>query len=92
MLMLIAGLDKAYYNPRVYVVAETDKMSAKRALTCEQEWGEAAAKQVSRAPLKQLLDISQLAAQHSFSIHSQPILGARAAPVQWVDRRSYCCM
>jgi hypothetical protein len=49
MLMLVAALDKAYYTPRVYVAAETDKMSAKRALTCEQEWAAAAAKQVSRA-------------------------------------------
>jgi hypothetical protein len=38
MLMLVSGLDKQYYSPRVYVVAETDKMSAKRALTREQEW------------------------------------------------------
>lgn len=38
MLMLVSGLDKHYYSPRVYVVAETDKMSAKRALTREQEW------------------------------------------------------
>lgn len=38
MLMLVAGLDKQYYSPRVYVVAETDAMSAKRALAREQEW------------------------------------------------------
>lgn len=43
--MLVSGLDKSFYTPRVYVVAETDKMSAKRALTREQEWTSA---QVSR--------------------------------------------
>jgi hypothetical protein len=43
MLMLVASLEKQYYCPRVYVVAETDKMSAKRALTREQEWAAAAA-------------------------------------------------
>lgn len=46
MLMLVASLDKQYYCPRVYVVAETDKMSAKRALTREQEWAAAPAAQV----------------------------------------------
>lgn len=40
--MLVSSLDKQYYGPRVYVVAETDKMSAKRALTREQEWAAAA--------------------------------------------------
>jgi hypothetical protein len=48
MLMLVAGLDKAYYTPRVYVTAETDKMSAKRALTCEQDWAAATATKVGR--------------------------------------------
>eukprot|EP00879_Flechtneria_rotunda_P025794 GHRR01027441.1.p2 GENE.GHRR01027441.1~~GHRR01027441.1.p2 ORF type:complete len:104 (+),score=23.07 GHRR01027441.1:593-904(+) len=38
MLMLVESMDKQFYNPRVYVVAETDKMSAKRALTQEQSW------------------------------------------------------
>jgi beta-1,4-N-acetylglucosaminyltransferase len=38
MLMLVAGLDKAYYRPRVYVVAETDRMSGSRALSREAEW------------------------------------------------------
>lgn len=47
MLMLVSGLDKQYYSPRVYVVAETDKMSAKRALTREQEWAAAAVVTVS---------------------------------------------
>ena len=47
MLMLVSGLDKQYYSPRVYVVAETDKMSAKRALSREQEWAAAAAATVS---------------------------------------------
>lgn len=44
--MLVSRLDKQYYCPRVYVVAETDHMSAKRALTREQEWAAAAAGQV----------------------------------------------
>jgi beta-1,4-N-acetylglucosaminyltransferase len=38
MLMLVEGMDKAFYSPRVYVAAETDKMSAKRALSREQTW------------------------------------------------------
>eukprot|EP00878_Enallax_costatus_P014580 GHUV01015251.1.p1 GENE.GHUV01015251.1~~GHUV01015251.1.p1 ORF type:complete len:217 (+),score=14.91 GHUV01015251.1:265-915(+) len=41
MLMLVEGLDKAYYSPRVYVAAETDAMSAKRALTRESTWAKA---------------------------------------------------
>jgi hypothetical protein len=36
--MLMDSLDKSFYRPRVYVVAETDKMSAKRALGREQTW------------------------------------------------------
>ena len=40
MLMLVEGMDKAFYSPRVYVVAETDAMSAKRALTREQTWAQ----------------------------------------------------
>ena len=43
--MLVSGLNKQYYSPRVYVVAETDIMSAKRALTREQEWAAAAVEQ-----------------------------------------------
>lgn len=38
MLMLVEGMDKAFYTPRVYVAAETDKMSAKRAFSREQTW------------------------------------------------------
>lgn len=38
MLMLVEGMDKAFYSPRVYVAAETDKMSAKRAVSREQSW------------------------------------------------------
>lgn len=33
--MLVAKLDKSFYTPRCYVVAETDKMSGNRALTQE---------------------------------------------------------
>jgi hypothetical protein len=40
MLMLVAGMDKAFYCPRVYVAAETDKMSTKRALSREQTWAD----------------------------------------------------
>jgi hypothetical protein len=52
--MLVSGLDKQYYSPRVYVVAETDKMSAKRALTREQEW--AAAEQTVSTQHSQVAD------------------------------------
>lgn len=38
MLMLVEGMDKSFYTPRVYVAAETDKMSATRALGREQTW------------------------------------------------------
>jgi hypothetical protein len=36
--MLVEGMDKATYSPRVYVAAKTDKMSANRALSREQTW------------------------------------------------------
>jgi hypothetical protein len=35
MLMLLDQMDKSYYTPRVYVVAETDKLSGRRALDRE---------------------------------------------------------
>ena len=38
MLMLVDKLDRTYYRPRVYVVAETDKMSSNKALRREQDW------------------------------------------------------
>eukprot|EP00882_Tetradesmus_deserticola_P007634 GHRQ01008039.1.p1 GENE.GHRQ01008039.1~~GHRQ01008039.1.p1 ORF type:complete len:217 (+),score=68.08 GHRQ01008039.1:334-984(+) len=38
MLMLVEGMDKKFYTPRVYVAAETDKMSSNRALSREQTW------------------------------------------------------
>lgn len=40
MLTLVEGIDKAFYSPRVYVAAETDAMSAKRALSREQTWSQ----------------------------------------------------
>jgi hypothetical protein len=40
MLMLVDELDRTYYRPRVYVVAETDKMSSTKALRREQEWAQ----------------------------------------------------
>lgn len=33
--MLVDSMDPAFYSPRVYVVAETDTMSGKRALSRE---------------------------------------------------------
>ncbi|WIA43778.1 hypothetical protein OEZ86_010201 [Tetradesmus obliquus] len=38
MLMLLESMDRAFYCPRVYVAANTDHMSATRALSREQEW------------------------------------------------------
>uniref|UniRef100_A0A383VRD0 UDP-N-acetylglucosamine transferase subunit ALG14 n=1 Tax=Tetradesmus obliquus TaxID=3088 RepID=A0A383VRD0_TETOB len=38
MLMLLESMDRAFYCPRVYVAANTDHMSAARALSREQEW------------------------------------------------------
>jgi beta-1,4-N-acetylglucosaminyltransferase len=46
MLMLMDKLDKAFYAPRIYVVAETDRMSAHKALAREQLWEAEAAAQV----------------------------------------------
>jgi hypothetical protein len=38
MLMLLQSLDRATYTPRLYVAAETDAMSARRALAREATW------------------------------------------------------
>jgi hypothetical protein len=38
MLMLLESMDKAFYWPRVYVAANTDHMSATRALSREEVW------------------------------------------------------
>jgi hypothetical protein len=38
MLMLVESLDKAFYWPRVYVAANTDGLSAMRALSREEAW------------------------------------------------------
>lgn len=46
MLMLLESMDRAFYCPRVYVAANTDHMSATRALSREQEW--AVSKVISR--------------------------------------------
>jgi hypothetical protein len=57
MLMLVEGMDKAFYSPRVYVAAETDKMSAKRALSREQTW--------ARSQVRELLLLYCNSSSHS---------------------------
>lgn len=59
--MLVEGLDKDFYSPRVYVAAETDKMSAKRALSREQTWaGSQVRNRSSSAQIQVALDTDQL--------------------------------
>ncbi len=47
--MLVEQLDKSSYAPRCYVVAETDKMSAAKALSREKAWAAAAVEGSSAA-------------------------------------------
>jgi hypothetical protein len=64
MLMLVEGMNKAFYSPRVYVAAETDKMSAKRALSREQSW---TGSQVSTPQGPVLFDVTAMISWHNSS-------------------------
>lgn len=102
MLMLVEGLDKDFYSPRVYVAAETDKMSAKRALSREQTWAGSQVRNRSSSAQIQVALISLLRAlvtglaavqvQSLFSRHhSEAAVMLRSTSARYIDIYGVCC-